>query len=61
MTYQKYVTLRKPKAFVVAPDGAWSASAPGVDPIATALDACRKSHAGCRPYSVDNDVAWTND
>lgn len=59
--YQKYVTLRKPKAFVVAPDGAWSASILSDDPIVAALDACRKNHAGCRLYAVDNDVVWAKD
>jgi pimeloyl-ACP methyl ester carboxylesterase len=56
--YQKFLGMRKPKAFVIAPDGGWSASALGADPVASALAACGKAHAGCRLYAVDDDVVW---
>jgi dienelactone hydrolase len=58
--YQKYLTLRKPKAFVISPDGAWSFSTLADDPLAAAVDACRESHRDCRYYAVDNEVVWTN-
>jgi len=57
--YQKYLTLRKPKAFAIAQDGAWSASILGDDPLAAALENCSKGHIGCRLYAVDNEVVWT--
>ncbi len=56
--YQKYLTLRKPKAFVIAPDGAWTASSLGEDPLFTAMESCKKDHQGCRLYAVDDQVVW---
>jgi dienelactone hydrolase len=56
--YGKYLTLRKPKAFVVAPDGAWSASSLGDDPLQAALEACKRAHQGCQLYAVDDNVVW---
>lgn len=56
--YAKYLTLQKPKAFVIAPDGAWSLSSLGEDPLQHALDACNRAHQGCQLYAVDDDVVW---
>ncbi len=56
--YQKYLTLRKPKAFVIAPDGAWFFSSLGDDPLANAIGACQKEHQGCQFYAVDDLVVW---
>ncbi len=56
--YQKYLTLRKPKAFVIAPDGTWTATSLGGDPLSVAMEACKKGHQGCRLYAVDNQVVW---
>jgi dienelactone hydrolase len=56
--YQKYLALRKPKAFVVAPDGAWAAVALGDDPLSGAMGACGKAHQGCQLYAVDDEVVW---
>jgi hypothetical protein len=56
--YEKFLTLPRPRAFVIAPDGAWFASMRNADPIAGALAACGKQHQGCRLYAVDNDVVW---
>jgi dienelactone hydrolase len=56
--YGKYLMLRKPKAFVVAPDGAWSASSLGDDPLLAALESCKKAHQGCQLYAVDDDIVW---
>jgi dienelactone hydrolase len=58
--YEKYLTLRKPKAFVVAPDGAWFFSTQGDDPLASALTACGKQHQGCQLYAVDDNVVWSS-
>ncbi len=58
-TYQeRFLTARKPRAFVIAPDGAWSLSAGGADPLATAMETCSKTHTRCQFYAVDNDIVW---
>jgi dienelactone hydrolase len=56
--YGKYNTLRKPKAFVIAPDGAWSLSSLGDDPISSAMQSCEKMHVNCALYAVDDMVVW---
>lgn len=56
--YQKYLTLRKPKAFVIAPDGTWAASTLGEDPLYAAMESCKKNHQGCQFYAVDDQVVW---
>jgi dienelactone hydrolase len=56
--YRKYLGLPRPRAFAIAPDGAWSASAMGDDPVQAALENCGKAHQGCRLYAVDGDVVW---
>ncbi|WP_273820384.1 MULTISPECIES: alpha/beta hydrolase family protein [Pseudomonas] len=57
--YRKFLGLKKPRAFTIAPDGAWSASAGGNEPLQTALDICASAHQGCRPYAVNDDVVWS--
>ncbi|WP_143751345.1 hypothetical protein [Collimonas sp. PA-H2] len=57
--YQQFLTIRKPRAFVIAPDGGWNAVSLGIDPVAVALQTCSRSHQGCRLYTVDNDVVWS--
>ena len=56
--YQRFLTLRKPRAFVVAPDGGWSASSRGDDPLVHAVESCSRTHQGCRFYAVDDNVVW---
>ncbi|WP_169708784.1 dienelactone hydrolase family protein [Trinickia terrae] len=55
--YGKFLTAHRPRAFAVAPDGAWGAAS-GLDPINDALAACANGHRGCRLYAVDSDVVW---
>ncbi|GLU33616.1 hypothetical protein Busp01_34580 [Trinickia caryophylli] len=55
--YAQYLAASRPRAFTIAPDGAWGAAS-GVDPINDALAQCATGHAGCRIYSVDGDVVW---
>lgn len=55
--YARYLGTRRPRAFAIAPDGAWGAAS-GVDPINDALAQCANGHAGCRVYSVDGEVVW---
>jgi len=59
--YQFFLTLPKPRAFVIAPDGGWAFSSKGFDPLAKALQICGRSHQNCRPYAVDDHVVWTED
>ena len=56
--YQKFLSLPAPRAFVVSPDGAWTAAAGGFDPLGNALEACRRAHAACAAYAVDGVVVW---
>lgn len=58
--YLKYLTLRKPKAFVIAPDGAWALSALGDDPLYSAMAFCKSKHQGCKLYAVDDAVVWAS-
>jgi dienelactone hydrolase len=57
--YKLFLTYHKPRAFVIAPDGAWYASQMGSDPLTLALNDCGRLHRGCKPYAVDDRVVWT--
>jgi len=56
--YQGFLTMLRPRAFALAPDGGWDAASLGPDPLAYALTACNRLHAGCQLYAVDGDVVW---
>jgi dienelactone hydrolase len=56
--YRKFLGFPTPRAFVIAPDGAWSASARGADPIAAAMAGCTKLHQGCQVYAYNDSVVW---
>lgn len=56
--YARFLTLPKPRAFVIAPDGAWSLSSRDFDVLDTALKSCSGRHSGCRAYAVNDDVVW---
>lgn len=55
--YAHFLSSRRPRAFALAPDGAWGAGT-GLDPINDALVQCANGHGGCRLYAVDGDVVW---
>jgi dienelactone hydrolase len=55
--YTRFLSTRDPRAFAIAPDGAWGAGA-GTDPINDALVACGDGHTGCLLYAVNRDVVW---
>lgn len=59
--YRKFLAMKKPRAFVIAPNGSWSASAQGKDPVASALQACGKAIKECRVYAVDDAVVWAQE
>jgi dienelactone hydrolase len=57
--YRTYLTKAHPRAFAVAPNGAWGWADGGDDPLRRALDNCNRSgQGGCRLYSVDDGVVW---
>jgi len=56
--YQKFLVLKKPRAFVIAPDGAWYFVSGGTDPVAYGMDQCNKRHKSCQPYAVNDDIVW---
>ncbi|MEO7496688.1 MAG: CocE/NonD family hydrolase [Massilia sp.] len=58
--YREYLAKMTPRAFAVAPNGAWCWAEEGEDPDARALETCaQKSGQACRLYSVDDNVVWT--
>ncbi|MES2298667.1 MAG: CocE/NonD family hydrolase [Pseudomonadota bacterium] len=57
--YRDYLARTTPRAFAIAPSGAWSWAEDGEEPERRALDACkRKAGQTCRLYSIDEDVVW---
>jgi len=55
------LTKQIPRAFAIAPNGAWAWADGGDDPLQRALNNCnryRKDKADCRLYSVDDFVVW---
>ena len=57
--YRAFLNKETPRAFAVAPNGAWGWAEEGEDTNARALAACQsKSAQPCRLYSVDHDVVW---
>lgn len=57
--YKRYLGKSLPRAFAIAPNGAWGFSEGGDDPIKRALAFCNQRGAGeCLLYSVDDGVVW---
>lgn len=57
--YQKFLERNFPRAFAIAPNGAWGWSNGGEDPLAQALSQCNKRGQGsCSLYAVDDAVVW---
>lgn len=58
-TYQKFTQELTPRAFAVAPSGAYGWAYGGDDPLKRALENCNKRGAGlCKLYAVDDAVVW---
>lgn len=57
--YRAFLNRPLPRAFVLAPAQAYSATNGGFDPLARALANCREAGFTCRPYAVDSEVVWT--
>jgi dienelactone hydrolase len=57
--YANYLTKILPRAFAIAPSGAWGWAEGGDDPLRRALDSCNRGGSGlCKLYSVDDYVVW---
>ncbi len=57
--YKNYLTKLVPRAFAIAPNGAWGWAESGDDPLKRALDNCNRNGKGeCQLYSVDDSVVW---
>jgi len=59
--YRAFLDKETPRAFAVAPNGAWSWAEEGEDPEWRALAACRASSGTpCKLYAVDDRVVWND-
>ena len=57
--YKIYLTKFVPRAFAIAPDGAWGYADGGEDPLRRAVGNCqRNSKTECKLYSVDDFIVW---
>ncbi|MDL2357149.1 MAG: CocE/NonD family hydrolase, partial [Pseudomonadota bacterium] len=57
--YRDYLAKMTPRAFAVAPNGAWCWAEEGEEPERRALATCeQKGGQPCRLYSVDEQVVW---
>ncbi|MFL6710944.1 MAG: dienelactone hydrolase family protein [Massilia sp.] len=62
VAYREYLSKLSPRAFALAPNGAWCWAEDGEEPDVRALATCeQKSGQRCRLYSVDNNVVWRDD
>jgi pimeloyl-ACP methyl ester carboxylesterase len=57
-SYQHFLTLLYPRAFVISSSGISATSAGGFDPLAHAEGLCSARHIVCVPYALDNDVVF---
>jgi pimeloyl-ACP methyl ester carboxylesterase len=56
--YAKFLTLKPPRAFAVAPGGQAASTQGGYDPLGRALKKCRDAGLECRPYAMDDKIVW---
>lgn len=57
--YTNYLSKTMPRAFALAPSGAWGWADGGDDPLKRAMDICNRNGKGlCKLYSVDDFVVW---
>ena len=58
--YHVFLARPMPRAFAVAPNGAWAWAEGGEDPLARAMDNCnRRGDGKCNLYAVDAAVVWS--
>lgn len=57
--YRAFLEKPSPRAFAIAPSGAWGWANGGDDPLQRALDNCNRIGKGaCRLYAVNDQVVW---
>ena len=67
--YKEFLSKPTPRAFAIAPNGAWassSRSAPGsrqqLDVVGYAMESCnRRGNGECKLYALDEHVVWRSD
>lgn len=59
--YAHFLTLPKPRAFVVYEDGSWRFYAHDPEAMTKALDRCAREGRRCWLYAVDDRVVWSAD
>ena len=56
--YRKFLTMRRPRVFMIAPGGQSASAQGGFDPLSRAFDLCRKAGLACMPYAIDDEVVF---
>ena len=59
--YAHFLTLPKPRAFVLLEDGTWRFWSDDPDAMTKALDDCARIGKRCWLYAVDDNVVWAAD
>jgi hypothetical protein len=59
--YRHFLTLDKPRAFVIYEDGNWRFWSKDPEAMTKALDDCARRGKRCWLYAVDDRVVWTAD
>jgi hypothetical protein len=59
--YAHFLTLPKPRAFVIYEDGGWRFYAKDPDAMTKALDYCARQGKRCWLYAADDRVVWSAD
>lgn len=61
--YRSFLGKQFPRAFAIAPSGAWGWAEMGDDPLQRALSNCQRhaNKAVCRLYAVDDQVVWLSE
>ncbi len=61
--YRAYLGANPPKAFALAPNGAWASRVDSASAMREAVDRCQGFAKGqaCRLYAVDDSVVWTKE
>jgi dienelactone hydrolase len=57
--YRKFLTIKPPRAFVIAPGGQSATAQGGFDTLTRAEEMCRSNGFICFPYAIDSDVVFT--
>ncbi|MDB6063596.1 MAG: hypothetical protein JWM78_3699 [Verrucomicrobiaceae bacterium] len=57
-TYRDFLAKPLPRAFLLSSDGVVVSTTGGFDPLARALNSCKKLQKECRTYAIDNAVVW---